>query len=403
MRILTFTSIFPNSLAPDYGVFLAQRLAHLAQRPGNHVEVVAPLPYVPKFLSRTERGSIATVAKYEQVAGMTVYHPRYALLPRISMPLHGFLMYAGCLPLVRSLHRQQPFDCIDAHYIFPDGLAAVLIGKSLGLSVMLTARGTDIHTFPKFGTIRPQIRWALKHAASLSAVSSSLAGLMSEIEPSIPNPVVIGNGVDTRRFYREDRVAARKKIGVDPDSNLVVSVIALRTVKGPDLLVRAASLLKTNERPCKVIFVGKGSELASLQQLSSELGCADMCKFAGQVPNEQLRDYYNAADVSCLPSRNEGWPNVVLESLACGTPVVATRVGAVPEILSDRHTGIVVDVSADSIHTGLRTALARSWDSELIANKARQYTWEAVAERADGFLRCSLTKNCAVLENAFSG
>lgn len=402
MRILTFTSLFPNSLAPSSAIFVQQRIAHLAQRSGNQVVVVAPLPYSPSFLSATAKGSLATLPRLETIANLAVHHPRYPLIPKISMPAHALLMFAGCRSMVQALHRERRFDCIDAHYVFPDGVAAVLLGHSLGIPVALTARGTDIHTFPQFATIRPQIRWALRHAAGVAAVSNSLARIMEELEPAIAPVVVIGNGVDSKRFFTEDRLAARKKLGLEADERVVVSVAALKPVKGPDLLVRAASLLKKSVPRCKVLFVGKGPELAALQRLARELDCADVCRFVGPIANEELRHYYNAADVSCLASRNEGWPNVVLESLACGTPVVGTDVGAVPEILDRPSLGIVVDPSAESIYRALQQALAHRWNAEEISACAQAKTWESVAEQTEDFLRRSLVEPSAVPQAAIS-
>src|SRR5208283_2121159 len=170
MRILTFTSLFPNPANPNFGIFVFQRTSHLAQRQGNSVEVVAPVPYAPRFLKGTARGSVAAIPSTAVVGNLRVHHPRYPLVPKVSMPLHGLLMYAGCMSRVRNLHQQYRFDCIDAHYVFPDGLAAVLMGRSLGIPVVVTARGSDIHTFRDFRTVRPQIRWTLRHAAGVVAV-----------------------------------------------------------------------------------------------------------------------------------------------------------------------------------------------------------------------------------------
>src|SRR5271169_2211953 len=183
MRILTFTSLFPNTVDPNFGIFIFQRTSHLAQREGNQVEVVAPVPYSPKFLKGTSRGFVAAIPPTEVVGNLQVHHPRYPLVPKVSMPLHGLLMYAGCMRRVKQLHEQHRFDCIDAHYVYPDGLAAVLMGRALGIPVVVTARGSDIHTFRDFATVRPQIKWTLRHAASVVAVSDSLARIMHELEP----------------------------------------------------------------------------------------------------------------------------------------------------------------------------------------------------------------------------
>lgn len=392
MKILTFTTLFPNSLEPNYATFLLQRTTQLARREGNQVEVVAPLPYVPKFLAGTARGRVALVPGQETIAGLCVHHPRYPLLPKISMPLHGLLMYAGCLRTVRELHREHGFDCIDAHYVFPDGVAAVLLGKALGIPATVTARGSDIHTFTAFLTLRPQIRWTLRQANGLAAVSASLARIMQQLEPSIAMPAVIGNGVDSQRFFPEERSQARKTIGCGGDEKVIVSVAALKHVKGCDLLVRAASLLKEAVPGCRILFIGKGPDLDSLRRLAEELNCADVCTFAGAIDNELLRHYYSAADASCVPSRNEGWPNVVLESLACGTPVVGTKVGAVPEILADPELGVLVDPSPESIAEGLRQALAREWNRGHIVTYAHAKSWTEVAERVEALLQNTVTE-----------
>jgi glycosyltransferase involved in cell wall biosynthesis len=401
MRILTFTSLFPNSQAPNFGIFVQQRISHFAAR-GNQVQIIAPVPFVPKFLRGDPAGHMATLPLVETIGGLTVHHPRYALVPKISMPLHGFLMYLGCRGVVRGLHDECPFDCIDAHYVFPDGLAAVLIGRWLGIPVTLTARGSDIHTFPSFATIRPQIRWALRRAAGVTAVSEALMERMIALETSMDVGKVIGNGVDCERFFPENRLAARRKLGLNETEKIILSVAALKHVKGPDLLIRAAALLQKSTPDCRTIFAGKGPELATLQRLASRLDCAASITFVGEVDNQQLRHYYSAADVSCLPSRNEGWPNVVLESLACGTPAVATRVGSVPEILNSPEFGIIVDPTAEHIHSGLRTTLARSWNSEHLVAYARTRTWDNVATSMEEFLHRSIRKSVMAAKPATS-
>jgi glycosyltransferase involved in cell wall biosynthesis len=301
------------------------------------------------------------------------------------MPLHGLLMYAGCIGTVRRLHRLDRFDCIDAHYVYPDGLAAVLLGKFLGIPIVVSARGSDIHTFPQFRTIRPQIRWTLRHASAAIAVSDSLRQVMTELAPALDTIEVIGNGVDALRFFPQEQQTARKKLGLELRKPIILSVAALRHVKGPDLLVRAAALVKKRLPEFTVLFIGEGSELATLQQLAASLGCADVCRFLGRVPNENLRTYYAAADVSSLTSRNEGCPNVVLESLACGTPVVATRVGAVPGLLTP-DSGIVVETTPQSISEGLLRALEQRWDRQAISARGREHTWESVADRVNDVL-----------------
>ena len=210
---------------------------------------------------------------------------------------------------------------------------------------------------------------------------------MLDLEPSLKDVQTIGNGVDGRRFVPEDRQLAREKLRLDRHDKIIVSVAALKPVKGPDVLVRAAALLKKSFARCKVLFVGAGAELRSLEQLAWQLNCADICQFVGPVPNEQLRTYFSAADVSCLASRKEGWPNVILESLACGTPVVATGVGAVPQILANPELGIIVEPTPEAVHAGLSRALKQEWSPETLSSYAQRHTWENVAAQVEVFLR----------------
>src|SRR5208337_475150 len=148
---------FPNRARPDFGAFIYQRAAQLAARQGNHLHVVAPIPYFPSWLRTKRWSTFSDVPAEETVGTLAVTHPRYPLLPMV-MPLHGLLIFLGCLPAVRRLHQKIGFDCIDAHYVYPDGFAAVLLGKALRIPVVVSARGTDINVFPNFHTIRPQIR-----------------------------------------------------------------------------------------------------------------------------------------------------------------------------------------------------------------------------------------------------
>jgi glycosyltransferase involved in cell wall biosynthesis len=387
VRILTFTSLFPNPAQPNLGIFVHQRTLALAAIPGNHVEVIAPLSWSPPVGSG-EKGRLArAVPAVEKIGGITVYHPRYPLVPKISMPVHGWLMFQGALGLVQRLQRESPFDCIDAHYVYPDGKAALLLGKKLGLPVIVSARGSDINLFPSFRLIRPQIRHTLREAAGRIAVSVALKQAMLEVAGANCDIRVIGNGVDAGRFFPVDRREARQRLQIPLDAQVIVSVAALLPVKGHDRLLRAFGALGGKFPDLHLYFVGEGASCAQLQALAASLNLQGVVHFAGSCPNERLRDWYSAADISCLASSREGWPNVVLESLACGTPVVATRVWGTPEILTSPVLGLLVDQSEADIATGLEAALKRDWDREALVRHARTREWSVVGREVDAYLK----------------
>lgn len=384
MRILTFTSLFPNSSDPNLGIFVYQRSAHLAKRPGNEVEVVAPTPYFPRWLKTRRWQSAGTLPHLETIRTLTVHHPRYLLLPKISMPFHALSMFLGCLPEIRRINRRGKIDCIDAHFVYPDGLAAVLLGKLLRVPVIVSARGTDINVYPSFPMIRPMIRWTLREASALIAVSAALKSAMAALGTDENKIRVVPNGVDSQRFQNSNQEAARRQLNLPPDGQLILSVGALIPSKGHQLLIRAFSRIAVERGNVRLCVLGEGTFRTELEQLITRLGMDGKIQLPGKRANEQLPLWFNAADVSCLASAREGWPNVVTESLACGTPVVATRVGGIPEILHSRELGILTEQTEEGLAAGLEQALSKKWDRPEISRVTRERTWETVAAEVEG-------------------
>jgi teichuronic acid biosynthesis glycosyltransferase TuaC len=386
MRILVFTSLFPNSQLPDFGIFIFQRISHLAQRPGTTVRVVAPVPYFPSWIPSSRWGKYGHLTYEERVENLNVYHPRYPLLPGLLMPLHGFLMFVGSLLLVRRLHRQFRFDCIDAHYVYPDGFAAILLGKMLGLPVFVSARGTDINVFPKFRSIRPLIIWSLRKAAGIVAVSSALKNAMVDLGLPADKIRVIPNGVDTNRFHPIPQQEARQNLGLPQNTKVIVSVASLTEGKNHAVLISAFAKALGDSPNAKLFLIGEGPERTVLQELIGKLRLDENVILAGAKPNQELASWFSAADVSCLVSSREGWPNVIMESIACGTPVVATKVGGVPEIIYSPELGVLTEQDCDSIAAALESALAKTWDREALALHARSRGWTEVASEVEQYL-----------------
>jgi glycosyltransferase involved in cell wall biosynthesis len=391
VKILTYTSLFPNAAKPNLGIFIYQRVAHLAARPGNTVQVIAPVPYAPRWMGG-RWGGFGHIQDVERIGGLTVHHPRYPLLPKVSMPLHARLMARGTVRLVEQLHREMRFDCIDAHFVYPDGCAAVHIGQRLGLPVVVSARGTDINVFPEFRLIRPQIRWTLENAAGAIAVSRTLEGRMLELGLEPAKSRVIGNGVDPARFFPVDRGQARERLGLPREARIVVSVGALLPVKGHDRLLKALAQARRALPDLLLYVIGEGNSRGALVRKRDALGLRESVFFRGSCPNDALRDWYSAADVSCLASAREGWANVLLESLACGTPVVATRVGGTPEVITSPELGVLVEPDAASLAAGLREALSRTWHRDDLVAHARKREWSVVAAEVEKFLSLSVAR-----------
>jgi len=385
VRVLVFTSLFPNREKPVQGIFIFRRMAQFAERPGNEVRVIAPVPYFPRWLPLERWNAEARIPKQEKIEELLIYHPRYPLIPKISMLLHGLLMFMGSLRTARRLHKEMRFDCIDAHFVYPDGFAAVLLGRLLKIPVIVSARGTDINLYPSFRLIRPLIRWTLKRSSGLIAVSASLRDVMLGLGAKPDRVRVIGNGIDLSRFGPIAPVEARSHLGLPTVGKVIISVGALIPRKGFHYLIPAFARIASRFPDAHLYILGEGSYRSKLTALVQECKVEAKVTLVGTIPNEQLRFWFSAANVSCLVSSREGWANVLQESMACGTPVLATRVWGAPEVVVSSKFGLLVKQDVEEIASALDTALTTHWDRSLIAQHAAQRTWKVVAAELEEF------------------
>ncbi len=390
MRVLTFTALYPNKVNPLQGIFIHQRVKHLALRPGNSVEVIAPVPYFPAWMPGERWRKFSQIPREEVIEGVLIHHPRYPLLPGISMPVHGMLMYWASLPLAQHLQRKEQFDCIDAHFVYPDGFAAVRLGRKLGLPAVVSARGSDINLYSSFRAIRPMLRWTLLHGDGAIAVSDDLKNKIIALGIPESKIRVISNGVDAERFQPRDAKSARKQLGLPEEGSIAVSVGSLIESKGHHLLIAAIAELARSFPQLRLYILGEGAYRSTLEQLVREKKMQDRIFLFGTRPNEELSLWFSVADLSCLMSSREGWPNVVSEALACGTPVLATRAGGIPEIISSPDLGMLVERNVQSIVVGLERALTKPWNRAEIARHSRSRSWDAVAAEVEAFLQSTI-------------
>ena len=381
MNILVFTSLFPNNQSPNHGIFIQQRLQHSMVQHGWNVKVMAPVPYYPRGLGGW-RAKYRKVVYHETCAGMEVWHPRYVMIPKIGMIFQGLFLFLSVWWQVRVLQRAFPFDLIDAHYVYPDGFAAILLGWVTRVPVVVSVRGSDVNVFKDIPIIRQLIIWTLRKADSVIVVSEALKQVSMRLGVHEEKIRVIPNGVDPEKFFSIPQEEARKKIGFIGDGqSLILSVCHLTENKGLDVLLEGLALLseKTPTLNWSLYIVGDGVERERLEFLAQSLGLASRVRFCGPVPHMQLVWFYNAADVCCLLSEREGWPNVIVESLACGTPVLATSVGGIPEIITSPKVGTLVPRKPEHVAKALKASLACTWSKPEILNYAQQFRWSQTA------------------------
>ncbi|MHA1112894.1 MAG: glycosyltransferase family 4 protein [Alphaproteobacteria bacterium] len=374
MRILTFTTLYPNAAQPHHGVFVENRLRHLLDAGGIEARVVAPVPWFPFASARFGAyAAFARVPAAETRHGISVDHPRYAAIPKVGMTLAPYLLYRGARPALARLRATGfDFDLIDAHYFYPDGIAAALLGRYFDRPVTITGRGTDLNLIPRHALPRRMIRWAASRAAAMFTVAGALKTTLVDLGVPAERVRVLRNGVDLDLFRPPaDRDAARRRLELARPT--LVSVGHLIERKGHDLVIAALPSLPDTD----LLIVGEGPEAVSLEALAARLGVRDRVRFLGRRPHEELPGIYGAADALVLASSREGWANVLLESMACGTPVVATALWGTPEVVAAPEAGrLMRERGAEALAEAVRALFAAPPDRAATRAYAEGYGWE---------------------------
>ncbi len=390
MKILSVTTLFPSRPQPVHAVFVHNRIKHVAEHPEvrGEVRVIAPIPYFPfdRFIAKyAERHQIP---RRDQIGGLQVLYPRFLSIPTILKPLDGFFVLLAVWWAARRLRRQFEFDVIDAHLAFPDGFAGVFLARLWHKPLTITLRGHDVNVLPtdRFPVRKRQIQFALRSADRVIGVAEALRRGAIALGADPAKSVTISNGVDFQKFYPVPQAEARQRLGLPLNRRIVLSVGRIVENKGYHLIVEALSQWRAarQEIPYLVVVGGAADEAlypAKLAETIARFAMENDVLLAGAQLNETLRDWYCAADVYCLASETEGWPNVLLEALACGTPVVATNTWGTPEIICSEDYGLLVERSAESIAEGLQTALTKEWKSQVMVDYAATHTWQNVANK----------------------
>lgn len=400
MNVLTFTTLWPNGEKPNLGIFVKHRAVALAQQLSvESLRVVAPVPYFPKQLAfdfvPTHWRQMARIAEREAIAGLETWHPRFFNPPKVGMRWYGRWMARGTEAVVRELYAKRRFDLVDAHYVYPDGDAAVRLGEALGVPVCVTARGTDINLFSRLPHIRPLIQRTLQRAQGIIAVSAALKERMVELGIDAEKIAVIRNGIDPQVFYYRDQHTARQQLGLHSADKILVTVSALVPLKGIDRLIGAMKLVVQTQPQARLYVLGEGPERAALTAQIAALGLQRHVFLKGAQPQTELPDWYAAADVFCLASEREGCPNVVIEALACGAPVVASAVGGIGELVAAGRFGFLVpelEANAGGLAQRLEQALATVWQREVIAAHGGARDWVNVAREVQAYWTACLAK-----------
>ena len=391
MKILTFSTLFPNSEKPGHGIFVETRLRHLVGSGQVQSRVVAPIPWFPSTNPRF--GNYARFAKaprHEVRHGIEVAHPRYPVLPKVGMSIAPFLLAQAVKPAIgRLIDEGYDFDLIDAHYFYPDGVAAAMLARHFNKPLVITARGSDITLFPSYALPRRQILWAARRADAIITVCNALRDEVVAMGIDAERVVSLRNGVDLQLFRPTER---------SPNPMFTLLAVGhLVPVKAQDLIIGALPLLPG----VRLVLAGDGPDRAKLENLARELKVTDRVTFLGAVPQAQLRAHYGAADALVLSSSREGWANVLLEAMACGTPVVASRVYGTPEVVAAPEAGVLMrERSYQGVADAVTLLRANYPDRAATRRYAERFSWDDTTEGQIRLFESVLARQSRVLSLA---
>ncbi len=372
MQLLTFTNLYPSSDQPRHGIFVEERLLQLVGTGQVNADVVALRPR-NLFSKGLSSGNDVETRRH----GIPVRYLNVPTLPLITNWIDPILWARASTDTIANIVRDRRHETIlDAHFLYPDGVAAVLLGRKLGMPVVMTARGSDVNVKCENAVMRRWIGWAADRCAAIVTVSEALAIKLKAMHIASGKVHVLPNGVDLQRF----RPTPDRSLRSDgPSSDLVLlSVGHLLEAKGHHIAIEALQEIPG----ATLLIVGEGPEEDALRKLATRLGLATRVRFLGYVPHDKMAAVYSSADFTILASAHEGMPNVMLESLACGTRVIATAVGGVGEVITDETAGSTMQSrSATAVVNCVRSLTRSSHDRSDTRRFSQRLGWQDTIHR----------------------
>jgi len=382
-RILIVTNSFPNPQRPQWGIFIGETAFHLNKF--YDLEVVKPIPFFPKSSSASRFGDWRVYSKLPRRwswRGITVFFPRYFVLPRISQAFHAAEVASILLWHIKKQSRHSPYNLIHSHYLYPEGVASAIVGKMLGLPVVVSARGSDLNIEATHFFKRSQIRWALRNVDGCTAVSKALLTKLRGLGGTGITAYFVPNGVDKKAFRLRNKAAVRRSLGLSNEDKIVLFVGNLKEIKGIRFLLMAVRNMVRKQVPnLKLIIVGDGPLRSEVKRFILAKRLESRVRIVGIRPHHEIPLWMAASDILCLPSLDEGQPNVVLEALSCGIPVAASAVGGIPEIVNDGNGMLFEPGDEVEIEKKLIDALAKEWRPVELRSSVSKYTWSNIAHR----------------------
>jgi teichuronic acid biosynthesis glycosyltransferase TuaC len=374
MKILFVSTIYPTPVEPGKGVFNRHLVRALSAR--HEVKVLAPIPWTVEPPWRRAPGLAADRSRV--LDDVRVVHPRYYYLPKLLRGRAAWFYGRSVRRTVNRLCQSFTPDLVLGYWADPDGTVATQIAQRTGARSAIIVGGSDVLIDARSGPQRERIANTLRNADAVLSVSDDLRKKVTELTGAPDRSHLWRQGVETDLFRPGDQTTARGRVGVPDGPPVIVWVGRMVPVKGLDVLVRASQLLKEQNQPFRLFLVGDGPLRPALEAECQRAGIADRVTFVGPCGQDRLADWYRAANLVVLPSRSEGLPNVLRESISCGTPFVASRVGGIAEIADPRLDRLVTPENPEALAEAIAASLTER--DQRPVRKYRPLSWTESAE-----------------------
>lgn len=386
MKILVVTNLFPNPLEPVRSTFNEEQIASLAEQ--HELEVVSPIDS-PRWFSWLVNGQLKQL-KVKAWKGISAHYPLHINIPKVLLQLNGWLMFVSLIPTVLRLKSFHP-DVIYAAWAYPDGFAVSRIAKWLNIPYVLKVHGSDIDRLEEFPRLRKYTTEACGKADSVIAVSEYLKRKVVDLGLAERQVHVIKNGIDKSLFNEQIEYPLPIDVSDIGSKNYILFVGNLKKDKGVLDLLKAFKQADLGD--FSLVFVGAGPEQALMEKTVEELDLGSRVKLLGRKPKEEVAAYMCHAKCLVLPSYHEGLPNVLNESVCLGTPVVATDVGGIPEVVNDGNGALVSVGDVQGLGAALRMVVQAEYLRERVANSLNIFDWSENSEKLFNVLQNSVRKH----------
>ena len=395
-KILVVSNIFPNQYEPRKGMFNLQQFKSLSSLVS--LQVLAPIPYFPgmnRFPLKASSGRVKKNTYSCTADGLKVYYPFYFSPPKIARNLYGFFFYLGIRKIAKQIWKNFPFQAIYVAWAYPDAVGCALLAKELGVPYFVQVLGSDINDYSQYYFRRKMIVHTLNNAIQVISVSQALKYKLVEIGVRENQVAVVYDGVDKNIFHPVDKNTARKKLCLDENEKHILFVGNLKPVKGLNFLIPAFKHLVDNyQEKVKLHVIGFGVLQPVLEEMTAKFNLSNQVNFLGEKDHAEIALWMNASNLLVLPSLSEGVPNVILESLACGTPVITTDVGGIPEVIVSGELGLMVPPKdASALARALRSGLGKKWSTSTIVQSSQKFSWKKNVQQLYSFIAPVITKS----------